>query len=166
VCEHRELIAPARPLAADFVLPDHSGGDYHLYARLKTGPVVLVFFRGHWCPYCRRYLAKLAAHAERFQQLGASMVAVSPEPVGTSRDLAIQLKVPFPLLSDSDGVVIRQYGVLNRFASGALMPHPAVFVLDRQGAVVFQSIDRNYKKRTTIRTLLTALQQIVPVQIP
>jgi len=39
-----------------------------------------------------------------------------------------------------------------------LMPHPAVYILGKAGIVQFRSIDRNYKKRTSVRTILNALR--------
>ena len=157
-------------LAPDFDLPDHAGGAFHLageLAKLRDASVgravVVVFFRGHWCPYCRRYLAKLQEHLPRLRAAGAHLVAISPEPPGTSRALAAELGLSFPLLSDADGGVVNRYGTRNGFlGGGSVLPHPSVFVVDPAGAVRFRSIDRNFKKRTTIRSLLAALAAFGP----
>ena len=152
---------PAAP-APDFELPDHLGSAFRLRDRLGGGGTVLVFFRGHWCPYCRRYLSKLQTHRPRFEARQVRLVAISPEPPATSRDLARELGLSFPLLCDADGAVIDRYGVRNGFAgTRALLPHAAAFVLDPAGLIRFKSIDRNYKKRTTVRTLFAALDQFV-----
>ena len=147
--------------APDFSLPDHRGGEFHLRDHLGRGPLLVVFYRGHWCPYCRRYLGKLRDHWPRLRERGAQVVAISPEPPATSRVLAEQLSLPFPLLSDSQGRVIDAYGVRNGFrAARAVLPHAAVFVIDAGGFVRFRGIDRNFKKRTTIRTILASLDAI------
>lgn len=145
----------------DFLLPDHRGTMFRLSDALRAPPVVVTFFRGHWCPYCRRYLAKLQKHLTLFRQLGATVVAISPEPAGTSAGLARQLGLAFPILSDADGRVIEQFGVRNRFSAAmTLLPHPAVFILDGKGAIRYRSVDRNYKRRTTMRTILNQLQAL------
>lgn len=143
----------------DFELVDSRGEPFRLADRLGPGGTVVVFVRGHWCPYCRRYLTKLQSNAARFAERGVTLVAVSPEPPGTSRELIAQLGLTFPLLSDPDGRVIDAYGTRNGFLAGArsLLPHPSVFVLDAAGNLRLKSIDRNYKKRTTMRAIFGAL---------
>ena len=147
--------------APDFDLPDHRGGTVRLYDRLGPGGLVLVFVRGHWCPYCRRYLAKLQTNLPRIRAAGADLLAVSPEPPATSAAFAAELDLGFPILSDADGQVINRFGTRNGYmGGGSVLPHPSVFVIDAGGAIRFRSIDRNYKKRTTVRTILAALGEM------
>ena len=146
--------------APDFTLSDHLGSPFRLHDRLG-GPLLVVFFRGHWCPYCRRYLGKLRDHWPRLRERGARVVAISPEPPATSRVLVTQLGLPFPVLSDADGRVIDAFGTRNGFASArAVLPHPSVFLVDCDGVVRAHSVDRNYKKRTTVRTILGWLDEV------
>jgi peroxiredoxin len=146
---------------ADFLLPDHRGRMFRLSNALLHAPLIVVFFRGHWCPYCRRYLTKLQAHLRQFQQRGAQLIAISPEPPNTSAALASQLGLSFPILSDADGRVIELFCVRNRFSAAmTLLPHASVFVLGSDGRIGFRSVDRNYKKRTTMRTILSALRPL------
>lgn len=148
-------------LAPEFTLPDHKGRAFALSGRLGPRGAVVVFYRGHWCPYCRRYLAKLARAHAQFAQRGAVLVAISPEPCATSAALAAELGLPFPLLSDSEGSVIDSYGVRNGFTTATtLLPHPAVFVLKADRSVHFKSIDRNYRRRTPIPALFRALDEL------
>ena len=147
--------------APDFELPDHRGAAVRLHDCLAPGGLVLVFFRGHWCPYCRRYLAKLQSHLPRLQAGGARLVAVSPEPPATSAALAAELGLRFPLLSDADGQVINRFGTRNGYmGGGSVLPHPSVFVIDAGGTIRFRSIDKNYKKRTTVRAIVGALEDL------
>ncbi len=156
--------AIAQPvIAPDFALPDHAGGTFRLPSRRGVGSTVIVFYRGHWCPYCRRYLAKLQLHREAFAQLRAQVVAISPEPIATSAMLARELVLEYPLLSDPRGEVIDHYGARNTFTSATtVLPHATVVVVDADGIVRFKSVDRNFKKRTTMRTILIALREISP----
>jgi len=152
-------------LAPDFVLFDHAGRRFRPADRIGVGPTVLVFLRGHWCPYCRRYVQKITSRYSEFLQREAQIVAISPEPPQTSASFVRELLAPFPILADIDGVVIDLFQTRNRFAaSRALMPHPAVFIIDKPGAIRLRSIDRDYRRRTTVRTILHALDEIIAPQ--
>jgi peroxiredoxin len=144
--------------APDFVLPDHRGGQFHLHGSSRTGPIVIVFYRGHWCPYCRRYLAKLQANHGRLVQQGVALVAISPEPQQTSCGLAVELGIEFPLLSDTSGEVIDRYNTRSGFSAGRiLLPHASLFIVGGDGALRYKSIDRNYKRRTTMHTIFSVI---------
>src|SRR5580658_3422501 len=64
--------------APDFNLPDARGGYVRLKDLLATGPVVLSFYRGGWCPYCNLELRALQQALPEITSLGAKLVAVSP----------------------------------------------------------------------------------------
>ena len=147
-----------RPVAPPFVLRDCHGQAVGLAELLARGPLIIVFYRGHWCPYCRRYLGKLQANYLRFLERGANLVGISPEPPATSARLAIDLGLTFPLLCDTAGDVMERYGTRNRLTSArTVMPHPSVFIVDPAGTVRFRSIDRDYKRRTTMHAIFAAL---------
>lgn len=61
----------------DFVLTDPEGNEVKLNDLIKTGPVVLSFYRGVWCPYCNIELQALEAAHEEIKARGATLVAVS-----------------------------------------------------------------------------------------
>ncbi|RYG30066.1 MAG: redoxin domain-containing protein, partial [Chitinophagaceae bacterium] len=46
--------------APDFKGKDQNGNDVRLKDLVKKGKVVLVFYRGEWCPYCNKNLQRLA----------------------------------------------------------------------------------------------------------
>ena len=154
--------ADLRP-APDFILPTASGTTFHLADHLGMAVIVVVFIRGHWCPYCRRYLCKLQQRAFDIEHAGGKLVVISPEPAFQSARLIEELGLPFPVLSDVDGhaiAAIDRYGTRNSFSQvKSLLPHPAVFVVDLDGMIRHRSIDRNYKKRTTVRTILAAIEE-------
>jgi hypothetical protein len=56
---------------------------------------------------------------------------------------------------------MNRYGTRNRLTSArTVMPHPSVFIVDSGGAVRFRSIDRNYKRRTTMHAIFAALSAL------
>jgi len=64
----------------------------------------------------------------------------------------------FPMLEDKDHKIIDRYGILNPNGKG--WPHPATYVIDRQGVVRWKFVEVDYKKRPTNEQILQALRQI------
>jgi peroxiredoxin len=64
----------------------------------------------------------------------------------------------FPMLEDKDHKVINRYGILNPDGKG--WPHPATYVIDKQGVVRWKFIEVDYKKRPTNEQILEALRKI------
>lgn len=140
-------------------LPDTQGVLRPILARGELS--VLIFARGHWCFYCRRYLSKLQTRLEDFIARSAHLAVITPEPPSTSRAMAVSLGLSFPILADSDGLAIDAFGVRNRFGScSTLMPHASVFIVDADGVIRLRVVDRNYKKLTPIRSILLAVDHI------
>ena len=103
-------------------------------------------------------------HLHKFTSRGIAVAAVSPEPPSLSATLKRELGLKYLLLADTDGHAIAAYGTRNSFASAkTLTPHPAVFLINPAGDIVFRTIDRNYKRRSTIRSLLQAIDTCLPV---
>lgn len=65
--------------APDFVLPNANGREVRLSDLLTQGPVVLVFYRGAWCPYCNLHLHALQETLPLIEARGARLVAVTPQ---------------------------------------------------------------------------------------
>jgi hypothetical protein len=68
-----------------FVLPDESGRLVALPSLLERGPVAVMFFRGHWCPYCGLNVRAVIKAYDRIKALGADVVAIMPETRQDSR---------------------------------------------------------------------------------
>src|SRR5271155_4894682 len=73
--------------APDFTLPDALGRPVSLSGLLSRGPVVVSFYRGEWCPYCNLQLRAMQAALSNFHELGASLVAISPQAADHSLSL-------------------------------------------------------------------------------
>src|SRR6516225_9216873 len=79
-----------------FVLPDQSGRLVALTSLIERGPVAVMFFRGHWCPFCRLNVRAV------IKALGADVVAVMPETQEYAAKFKTEADAPFPVLSDLD----------------------------------------------------------------
>ena len=161
--------------APDFTLKDQLGREVSLAGELEQGPVVLLFYRGEWCPYCNAWLRTFGLRAADFSQRGARLVAVSPQTPDNSLTMAEKHGLEFPVLSDEGGEVIGTYGLkydvtahelykaggadLDKFNGEGrwILPAPAVFVIDRGGIVRFVSVNGDYTQRAEPDEALAAL---------
>ena len=85
-----------------FHLPDETGALVGLDALLADGPVVVLFHRGHWCPYCRIAALAMARRRAAVEAAGGRLVAILPEPQAYAARLKAQAGARYPFLSDID----------------------------------------------------------------
>ena len=100
------------------------------------------------------------SHA-RFEAEGIKLYAVSYDDQDTLKEFAAAQDIPYPLLSDVDSAVIRQYGILNTEVSKDDLflygiPFPGVYVCDEDGVVVSKFFHDSYKKRESPEALIDA----------
>jgi peroxiredoxin len=138
-----------------FELPDQQGYPWSLSGELEVGPVVLVFYRGDWCPYCNGQLASYARRFAEFERWGALVAGVSVDPPGDSARLVGKLRLPFPLLSDPRGELIRRLGLWDVREGVA---RPSVIVLDRSGEVRYLYSGGDPADRPDEREVFAALK--------
>lgn len=159
-----------------FMLPDESGRLVALTALMERGPVAVMFFRGHWCPYCRLNVRAVVQALDRIEAIGARVVAIMPETQEYARQLKADSGAPFPILTDLDngyalslnlaiwlGAEIQSllsYQDMAKFHGndGWMLPIPAVFVVGRDGIVKARFVDPDFRKRMEVDDLLAALE--------
>jgi peroxiredoxin len=159
-----------------FILPDEGGRLVALPSLLENGPVAVMFFRGHWCPYCRLNVRAVVQALERISGAGAQIVAIVPETQEYTGQLKKDSGAPFPILTDLDngyalslnlaiwlGAEIQQllsYQDMAKFHGndGWVLPIPAVFVVGRDGVVKARFVDPDFRKRMEIDDLIEALE--------
>lgn len=163
--------------APDFKAKDQDGKDVRLKDLLKKGKVVLVFYRGYWCPYCNRELSRLQDSLSQIQEKGATVIAVSPEKPENISQTVEKTKASYPVLFDEGMKIMKAYDVeyeleettLARYRSSGLdieknngtngkyLPVPAVYIIDKESTVTYRFFDADYKKRPSIAELLRNL---------
>ena len=165
--------------APNFTLPDALGQPVTLADLLAQGPVVVVFYRGEWCPYCNIQVRSLQEALPRFRELGASLVAISPQAADHSLSLTEKHELAFPVLSDLDQEVIRAYRVqftlvgdledlqVNVFQNdprnqnanhSRSLPVPATFVIDRDDIVRAAFVSSDWRVRAEPANIEAALR--------
>jgi peroxiredoxin len=178
-----ELLRDARKLgdiAPDFSLPDQTGQEVSLAERLRAGPVVLTFFRGGWCPFCAIALRALQAISTSIARTGASLIAVSPQPVEKMAAMAESHGLTFSLLSDRGNAVARDYGLVwrldeesqaiyrqlghdipaNNGAPGWELPMPAGYVVTPDRRIAHARVDARVTHRLEPAEVLLALRAL------
>lgn len=97
------------------------------------------------------------------EKQSVEMLAVSVDPrdkLVVMRDkIKDQPGITFPMLSDPDHRVIDRYGLLNEQARRPI-PHPATYVIDRQGVVRWKFIEVDYKVRPSNDDVLIQLKKL------
>ncbi|MFD9704888.1 peroxiredoxin [Lentzea sp. NPDC059081] len=114
--------------APDFTLPDDTGEPRALSGFLASGPVVLFFYPAAMTGGCTAESCHFRDLAKEFADVGAHRVGISPDAVGTQRQFSAANGFDYPLLSDVDGAVAKQFGAWRRFSP--LHAKRRTFVID------------------------------------
>jgi len=165
--------------APSFELTDHNGKAVSSAELLARGRLIICFFRGRWCPFCVGQLEAMNRILPQIRDAGAALVAISPQTVQQSFFMADQHRLGFPLLSDAGNQVARQFGLVYRvpdqqqsiyrrafinlpFINGDEswhLPIPGVYVVDRDGTILFAAVNPDYKERPEPEEILEQLQR-------
>ena len=170
---------PGEPMP-DFVMPDQTGRLHSLGELIESGPVVIAFHRGHWCPYCRINAGGLAAIHDDVRRLGAQLVAITPEMERFNAELRSEGGAKFPILSDMDN----GYALMLNLAflvsdekrramteagwdfspyqgnTNWTLPIPATFIVGRDALVKVRFVDPDYRKRMDTIAILNVLRSL------
>ncbi len=150
-----------------------------LEALLEEGPVVMTFYRGKWCPFCNKYLAELDENYPKMKELGANLIAISPELPKHIQQTANKMEHPYSIISGGTSIM-QQYGVdfqldkktktkyklfgINVAKRNGMddytLPVPATYVIDKKGVIVYKHFDENYKVRAEVKDILNALEAL------
>lgn len=151
--------------APDFTLRNMDGATTTLSSFRGKKTVVLVFYRGYWCPYCIKQLAGMRQLLDAEMKKDTELLAVSIDAEPQTRQTIARISadgVPpdFAFLSDPDHAVIARYGILNPSGGSRGIPHPATYVIDREGMVRWRDIETDYKIRPANEAILTAVRAL------
>ena len=106
----KALLRPGDP-APGFTLMDRSCTPVRLADRLVSGPVVLLFSRGGWCPFCTLWLRAWQDALPRLHRAGGNLLAILPQQTEACGRTAERDLLAYPVLSDPGGKVADSYGV-------------------------------------------------------
>jgi peroxiredoxin len=146
--------------APDFTLTNQDREPVTLSA-LRGRPVVLAFFPAAFSSVCTKELCTFQDQLARLNQATARVFGISVDTFFTLKAFQADQKLSFPLLSDFNKQVIRDYGVFNEDMIGLKgIARRAVFVLDRDGVVRHREVlddARNEPDYEKVFSVLAAL---------
>lgn len=165
--------------APSFTLNDAGGNPLSSTDLLTKGPLVVSFYRGNWCPYCNMELQALQEALPSFRNLGASLIAISPQTPVNSRKSVRQNALEFPILSDTRNDVAAAFGL--RFVLPAYLielykglkndlplfngdpswtlPMPARYVIAQNGTILYAEVNPDYTRRPEPMDMLPAIRR-------
>ncbi|ARU55405.1 redoxin superfamily protein [Oleiphilus messinensis] len=164
----------------EFTLPDQHGNQVTLSTLLQSGPLVVSFYRGGWCPYCNLELGALQKVLPEIEELGAQLVAITPELPDESMSTTEKNALQFKILTDQGASYARQLGLVftlpeklrpiyeafginieKHNGSGQFdLPLAATYVVGQDGKIVSAYIDADYTKRQEPQEILSALKAL------
>lgn len=143
--------------ARPFTLSDSEGKRVDLGKVIGARPVVLIFYRGAWCPFCRSQFADLARHRADMERAGAAVYAISNEAAPKLNQMRDTLRVGFvTFLSDPDGKAAALYAGLY---PNSPVHQPGSFVIDKRGKIVYAYVNQDYKSRAATTSMVRAAER-------
>ncbi|WP_396601289.1 peroxiredoxin-like family protein [Algibacter sp. R77976] len=161
--------------APDFILPNALGHLIPLSDCLKTGPVVLKFYRGEWCPICNLDLRNFQQYINQFNTLNTKIIAISPQKPDDTLTITQKNELGFEVLSDSNQDVIKAYNLqfnpgedyhqrrdlsLENGDGSITLPVPATFVIDTDFTIIASHVEANYTERMSPSEVLKVVQEM------
>jgi len=149
----------------DFELEDAVGASVSS-AEFRGKPVLLLFYRGNWCPLCMAQIKEIAGQYQELERRGVTVALVSPQPQGHTARLAAKLDVPFRFLVDRQGAVAEKLGIaapgglpfgMQIFGYDSDTVLPTVIIADAEGKIILSDQTDNYRIRPEPATFLAAL---------
>ncbi len=164
-------------LAPDFTAINQDSTQINLHEMLKSGSVVLFFYRGEWCPYCNKQLKMFEDSLSFITQKGAKVIAISPEKHENIIKTIKKTNASYSVVSDENTSIMNAYKVnfeldsitkikykgygidLNdkNGSNGYNLPVPAVYIINKEGRITYRYFDTDYKKRASVQEIISHL---------
>lgn len=175
-------LAPGTGLAVGQHVPDVGAIDLdghrvRLADLLPKGPLLLVFYRGGWCPYCNFEIHEMTVAFPEYQKRGVLPVAISVDIPEEGAKTKATYTIPFPVLSDSDLSFINAFRIANHVDAATLeklrgfgvdldayagkshhtIAIPALFLVDKDGIIRWAHDDPTFTVRPSTQQILSAI---------
>ena len=163
--------------APDFAAKDQSGRVVSLKEALKRGPVVMLFYRGQWCPFCNKQLSHYSDSLALISAKGATVLAITPETGENVKKTVEKAKANFPVLEDEGLTIMKLYKVnfavdektITKYkgygidfenangSNGPNLPVPATYIIGKDGKIKYVFFNTDYRKRASVQDILNNL---------
>lgn len=161
-----------------FTASDNTGKTLNLKTLLKSHKaVVLLFYRGQWCPYCNKQIKELQDSLQLLTGKGAYVIGVTPETGDNINKTIDKTHASFSIIQDKGYHIMKSYDVnykvddatfsqLKKYGidlennngnKDHVLPVPATYVIDKSGKIIYAHFDKDYTKRPPVSAVLDAL---------
>jgi peroxiredoxin len=171
-------LAPGETVT-NFSIEQHTGDLVSFDSLKQKSTLLVIFYRGGWCPYCNVQIRQLTNAYPQFSERRILPVLISSDKPDASSLATKTYNIPFPVLSDPDMVAhdifkvtmqiteelektYREYGIVLQDWSGKTHRKFAVasaFIVDQQGVIQWSHTALDYKTRPSVRQLLRAIDK-------
>lgn len=180
---HIKTISEAHGLQVGQSVTDFSANDiydnvYILRKALEKGPVVLIFIRGQWCPFCNKYMKKIQDKLPLIYVKGASVVVITPEKSEFIKQTIEKTGAEFTILYDEGDKIAAMFDVsfkpnaVERFMYNTIMraklkeshsddseqlPIPATYIINQDFIIKWRHFNPDYKSRAKAEDIINNL---------
>ncbi|KLU06117.1 peroxiredoxin [Rhodopirellula islandica] len=142
-------------------------------------PVILMWYRGGWCPYCNLQLRAMQEQLSAIEGAGAKLIVLTPEIPEKAKETAESNDLEMLVLYDQKSEVARKYGIMFDLPESILpvyrdkfqlaerndneameLPLAATYVIDTNGKISYAFVDADYKKRAEPADVIAAVKKI------
>ena len=165
-------------IAPDISGVDQNGKTLSSSDILKDHKILLIFYRGYWCPHCRKHLASVQKHLDEFVKKGVYVIVVTPETVEKTMETSEKIKANFSIVHDVGNKIMNNYDVAfevntenvpsyynfvskkvveYNIENNNVLPVPATYLIDLNNKFLYVQYDPDYKKRSDLEEILNTL---------
>ena len=166
-------------IAPKIVGVDQFNSEIDSHEILKNNEILLLFYRGNWCPYCRKHLMSLQENLEKLTEKGIYVIVVTPEKVEKIQETTKKFKASFSIVHDANNKIMNDYNVafevngqnvpnylqftLDKIrdyneSSNNVLPVPATYLIGKDHKISYVHFDPNYSNRSSFAEILTIIE--------
>jgi peroxiredoxin len=167
--------------AIDAMLKGWNGEKVRLSNLWSERPIVLMWYRGGWCPYCNVQLRAMQQQIKAIEGAGAKLVVLTPELPERAKQTADANDVSFVALHDKNNKLAKKYGLVFELPESIVpmyrdhlklaehngnaameLPLAATYVVDTEGIIRYAFLDADYKNRAEPAEVVAAVEKLAP----
>lgn len=178
--EMKDNIIKASDILPEFKLEKKTGEIFSSSELLSTGPLVISFFRGSWCPFCNVEMKALQDILEGLKQRKATLIGITPDTFDKTIEIKQNLGLEYDILHDSNNEYGKKLGIVYELSDYVIefakemgvdishyqgtdkfeLPIPATIIVDSNSKVLSAFIEPDYTKRMDPEDILVQLDRL------